>query len=485
MRVLLAGYNVDAEALSGLGRESDTTAELTPETISAAYARISRRKEPVDELRAEARTEVEKARKSNRTIVFGYGHASIAEHAVFNFDIIDISRLAVEELETHRLASFTEKSQRYVRLGSDFVIPKGVHECGMEQEFKDFMYELANTYSKIATMLDERFKETEGKEAANEDARYALPLAASTQVGMTVNARTLENMIVNLSSSKLEESRTLASKLYEAAYSVAPSLLRHTEPTAYRMATRKALEHTAESVFAEFVQVAESNSHRPSWESGDVRLVAATPDADTLLVASILHSSSKMPMSACMAAASSFREKQKQAILLRTFEHMQQWDPTLREFEFADFTFEITISAAAFGQLKRHRMSTQTWQGYDSSLGITVPPRIREAGAEDLLQHARELSERMYERLLECAPDEAEYALINAHRRRVLVKMNARELYHLSRLRCDAHAQWDIRNIARSMIKLATEVAPYTMMLAGGKDEFDAIYSNFFPPKED
>ena len=72
---------------------------MTPETLSASYARISRDPRSVDKLRAVARTEVAKARRSNRNIIFKMGHHSIAEHAVFNFDILGVSRLALEEIE--------------------------------------------------------------------------------------------------------------------------------------------------------------------------------------------------------------------------------------------------------------------------------------------------------------------------------------------------------------------------------------------------
>jgi len=65
--------------------------EPTPESISAAYARISRSPEAVGILRKIARKEVGRARKSNRLIVFKMGHFSVAEHAVLNFDITGIS----------------------------------------------------------------------------------------------------------------------------------------------------------------------------------------------------------------------------------------------------------------------------------------------------------------------------------------------------------------------------------------------------------
>jgi len=103
MKVILAGYNVDSEVIDELKRNNPPRNDVTPETLSASYARISRDPRPVNELRAVARAEVEKARRSNRKIIFKMGHHSVAEHAVFNFDIIGLSRLATEEIEKFRL----------------------------------------------------------------------------------------------------------------------------------------------------------------------------------------------------------------------------------------------------------------------------------------------------------------------------------------------------------------------------------------------
>jgi len=119
VKVTLAGYNIDSSLIRSLDRDS-----ATPEVISAAYARISRSSKSISELRVEALADVAKARKSNQTIVFDLGHASVAEHAVFNFDVIGVSRLVTESMETLRFASFTEKSQRYVTFSRDYVIPE-------------------------------------------------------------------------------------------------------------------------------------------------------------------------------------------------------------------------------------------------------------------------------------------------------------------------------------------------------------------------
>jgi hypothetical protein len=108
MRIILAGYNIDYGIISAFKTGHYNTECLTPETIAAAYARISRDPRPVNELREIAMREVERARQSNRNIVFAMGHSSIAEHAVFNIDALGISRLVVEEIERSRLASYTE-----------------------------------------------------------------------------------------------------------------------------------------------------------------------------------------------------------------------------------------------------------------------------------------------------------------------------------------------------------------------------------------
>ena len=126
MKVILAGYNIDSVVIEELKKNSPPRKDITPETMSASYARISRDPLPANELRAIARAEVERARRSNRNIIFKMGHHSVAEHAVFNFDIVGVSRLALEEIEKFRLCSFTEKSQRYIKLEDDFVVPDEV-----------------------------------------------------------------------------------------------------------------------------------------------------------------------------------------------------------------------------------------------------------------------------------------------------------------------------------------------------------------------
>ena len=74
-------------------------------------------------------------------------------------------------------------------------------------------------------------------------------------------------------------------------------------------------------------------------------------------------------------------EEERSRFIAETFRYMKGHDSVLREFENVRCVFDIALSAAGFGQLKRHRMATMNTQPYDPGLGVTLPPSISEAGA--------------------------------------------------------------------------------------------------------
>ena len=84
---------------------------LSPETIAVAFAKTSRSPESFREIAAEL-NDAESAKFHEKCVV-GYGHASVAEHAVLHIAFENVSRLAIECIESNRLASYTEKSTRY------------------------------------------------------------------------------------------------------------------------------------------------------------------------------------------------------------------------------------------------------------------------------------------------------------------------------------------------------------------------------------
>ncbi len=507
MKIILAGHTIDRDVINEFQELQPRRRDLTPETVAAAYARISRNPAPVNELRAIARGEVEKARLSNRNIVFEMGHSSIAEHAVFNIDVIGVSRLLVEEIERARLVSYTEKSQRYVLLADDFVIPEAIRGTALEEEFVAAVRGQNAFYRELYAELRPYVFATNTKLAADpanipllegwakEDARYCLPLATETQLGMTINARNAELMIRRLAASPLAEARRFSIMLYDAVSGIAPSLVRYTSPTPYDR-QRAELLHEEASRLAEKISgssertgagkatiaARDKNGIAGSGNDG-VRLLSFDPRADDKIAAALLTGASRLSFAEAYGIVGRLTPGEKEDLFKTALREMRAHDAAPREFEHASLTFELVVSAACYAQLKRHRMATLSVQRYDPALGVTIPPAVTAIGREAAFRKACREAERIARRIAEKTPAAAAYILTNAHRRRVIMTINARELYHTARVRADRHAQWDIRRTAAMMTRLAKEAMPLASLLAGGKDEFDAIYAGVFSNK--
>jgi len=485
MKVYLAGFNVDTTVLEELEQVAGKRADLTPEVISAAYARISRDPRPINEIRVEARKEVGRSRKSNETIIFKMGHHSVAEHAVFNFDILGLSRFAMEEAEKFRLCSYTEKSQRYITLDKDFVIPEEIKKTHFEKPFLKMVQLQNEAYFKLFEKLKDYIFRKHASVAADpkkhnllegfakEDARYITSLATESQVGVTVNARILELMLRRFASHPLAEVKNLGRSIYDIVSPVAPSIVIFREANDRDLKTYPELKETLK----EFIKNPKPDSSKNIKE---VQLVEFPKDGDKLVLAAFLHTSSNLSYDQCKSIAGKLNKEQSKKIFKTSWQNMQFYDSMLREFEYVNLTFNIILSAACFGQLKRHRMSTITAQSYDPNLGVTIPQSIKETGMEKYFREIVDKTNEVYAAINKEIPLAAPYILTNAHRKRVLVRLSLRELYHISRLREDTHAQWDIQNISCLMSKEAKKVMPLTTELLCGKDKYNETYQNIF-----
>ncbi|MCK5149867.1 FAD-dependent thymidylate synthase [Candidatus Pacearchaeota archaeon] len=504
MDVKLAGFNVDRDAIdelkkiltkNQLSQKDHLTAinivsNLTPETIAASYARISRDPRPISELRVEARKDVEASRKSNKTIIFTMGHKSIAEHARFNFDITGISRRAVEAVEQNRLDSYTEKSQRYITMDGDFVLPKEIQNTKFESEFLKLVGLQNNFYKKnlekitkwhhkqdyselypvVSAKKSDKQKEVrEG--LGKEDSRYSLGLATQTQLGMTVSARTLENIITRLRSSDNEELKELGGKLFSEVDGVAPSVIKYTQPADYFAKTRKELTGSVSELI---------KKHNIKDYLFNVERVKIFKNLkrDNSIIAGLIFSSSNLQYDKCLLMTSQMNKNEKIELLNQTIKYQEKHDPMLREYELGDRIAEMTMSSSAFAQMKRHRINTLISQEYNPSLGLTIPQSIKETGLEKELENIVKKSVQLHNNLLaEAYPKSiAEYALTNANKRRVLFDANNRQVYAFCMERENLAAQWDIRKTANEYHKsLQEKDSQLTTRALCGKHEFNEL----------
>lgn len=175
------------------------------------------------------------------------GHESTIEHVSFTFAVEGVSRTLTHQLVRHRIASYSQQSQRYVKLEQfQYIIPHSIEKMPEARElFIKSMEEAQNTYNKLVEMLmDGHMKklihegktESQVKKAAEkmaiEDARYVFPNACETKIMFTMNARSLLNFFKHRCCNRAQlEIKEMADKMLEEVKIVAPTLFKNAGPS--------------------------------------------------------------------------------------------------------------------------------------------------------------------------------------------------------------------------------------------------------------
>ncbi|MBR2447974.1 MAG: FAD-dependent thymidylate synthase [Clostridia bacterium] len=178
------------------------------------------------------------------------GHESPIEHASFTFGIEGVSRSLLAQITRHRMASFSVKSQRYVREGAfEYVTPPEIANIPEAKAIYDeIMAEDQRKYDRLTEILKLKHIETflnEGKDEktanrlaekkAIEDARFVLPNACETQMIMTMNARSLHNFFKHRCCNRAQwEIKDVADQMLSLVLKVAPELFKSAGPACVR-----------------------------------------------------------------------------------------------------------------------------------------------------------------------------------------------------------------------------------------------------------
>ncbi|MGE5397980.1 MAG: FAD-dependent thymidylate synthase [Chitinophagales bacterium] len=190
-----------------------------PERTVALAARMCYSGKDIDDIEIGLDPDEVKRRVDLLTSV---GHFSPTEHSNFTFLIGGISRACSHQLVRHRIASYSQKSQRYVNEKAfNYVIPPSIAENPeILAEFEKQMQQIADGYNKLAEMVP------------REDARYVLPNATATQLIMTINTRSLHNFFRQRLCQRAQwEIRELAEKMLQEVMTVAPALFAKAGPS--------------------------------------------------------------------------------------------------------------------------------------------------------------------------------------------------------------------------------------------------------------
>lgn len=460
--------------VSNVDKDIYTVSNIPEEVIAVIFAYVSRSpksfRDNIGVVIQEEQLGQERASKFHEKWVLNYGHASVAEHAAVHVGIERVSRLFSSILElSNEYISFTEYSQRYQKpLKGDFYIPAELDEApALKREYTELNDSLYDTYAELNDKLFIYLKNTvpvpEGtqekahlralEKVAFEDARYALSLATFTNLGMTANARAIEDSLTKLLSCKYTEVRKRAGEIKDEVRFSVPTLVKYANENAYITETTAELSGIADSILG-------NKGSSPSGESYAVNLLEWTgkgspsPEEAALdrMIRAILFEHSDIGYEEIDKELSGQNLGRKLDILTKSLERLGKYDNPINALKLVSYEAEFVISEACWHQLLRHRKTNWIYKDPSVSNGITIPPNIESAGVTDLLLKATGESEKLYERLVSSnLPETASYVVTNAHNRRVLGSFDLWELYHLINLRMSEGAQWDIKNITRML----------------------------------
>lgn len=456
--------------------------QLSPETIAVAFAKTSRSPESFRQIADELTDE--KSAQFHEKWVVGYGHASVAEHAILHIALENISRVAVEALEGNRLASYTEKSTRYQKWGAGaFTTPPELENHALREEFERTVTLLFDTYLRsleplrALVMSRATRRENESDEGFDrrirsqyvDACRFLLPAAANANVGMTANGRVIENAIRKFLSHPLAEVRQVGEEIKAVAKAEIPTLVKYADAVPYL--TESAADLTAAA------RALSTTSQPGEW----CNLVDYDPDAEAKVLAAALYRFAEIPYSQALAQVCAASAEQKQTWAAMLLGKLGKHDIPLRELEYSTYTFDLVMDQGAYAEFKRHRMMSQTPQALTCNLGYATPRRMVEAGFESEYRAAMDAAHATYQKLAAFNPDVAQYVVPNGYNRRVLAQFNLRTAYHFCQLRAASNAHFSIRRIAQRMADELRRIHPLLMnYLALPNEPWERVEENYF-----
>lgn len=430
------------------------------EAVCASAAKMSTTKGNANEIFEKSRNNPQNTDLIKK--VLRSGHKSVIEHAVFSIAFWDVSAFVEQFLIECRLASFTVKSRRYVDFSSlGYIIPSEL--CGESlMHYREYMDLLFGGYKGLQEMG-----------IPKEDARFLLPYSFCSNFYCTLNARELTNLISSIKYGRgknIPELQNLAQQLIEQISDIFPALLPE-----FDCASNTTYDNNDTVWFASNKSI----EHIESNEIGSVKLIQAPVQPLEILKfassASHPHSDRKFDIEKIITSARP------------------------RELEHLTYTFAISnMTLSGITHLVRHRMQSiiiPPIECVDHSRCI-IPETVQQnpKAKECYVRILAEANEKLAQiRCDDTLQKYGYYFALSGNVMDVMTTMNARELMLFIRLRSCNRAQWEIRNVATSMLSLLrknfpalfdhygpscvlTGVCPEGRMTCGRKDEMIQMY---------
>ncbi|KAJ52218.1 thymidylate synthase (FAD) [Clostridium tetanomorphum] len=207
-----------------------------PEKVVASAAKLCYSPVGIEEIQDNLNDE-----KINKflNVLISYGHESPIEHISFTFAAEGVSRSLTHQLVRHRIASYSQQSQRYVKLNQfEYIIPPEIENNKEAKNiFIEAMENSQKSYNAIVDLLEEKYisegmKASDAEKKAIEDSRYVFPNACETKIIFTMNARSLMNFFRHRCCNRAQwEIRELANAMLNEVKEVAPIIFKYSGPS--------------------------------------------------------------------------------------------------------------------------------------------------------------------------------------------------------------------------------------------------------------
>jgi thymidylate synthase ThyX len=477
--------------------------ELSPETIAVTFAKTSRSPGSFREIAAELNEE--SSAKFHERWVVGYGHASVAEHAILHIAIENVSRLAVECIESNRLASYTEKSTRYQKWAVDnYFIPPELDNHPLRETFIRTCKLLFDAYAQSLVPM-RRMVENQNPRRENEleeaydrrirsqyvdSCRFLLPAASLANLGMTANARVLEHAISKMLSHPLAEVREIGDEIKLVAKTETPTLVKYAEAAPYLIGTREDFflrahgsYHEKNIITSENCAPRDGDSCKSNFGMNNIglsmnlsfpqetghselnihdwcQLMDFDPDGEIKILAAALYRFGEMSYFQALEIVRSASESDRVILAETLLCGLGEHDTPLRELEYTTYTFDLILDQGGYAEFKRHRIMTQTPQMLSSRLGYVLPRQIVTSGFEQQYRSAMDAAAEAYELLADWNLNVASYVVPNGYNRRLLFTLNLREAFAFCKLRSAANAHFSMRRVAQGVASEIRRVHP-------------------------
>ncbi|OGH62061.1 MAG: hypothetical protein A2848_02965 [Candidatus Magasanikbacteria bacterium RIFCSPHIGHO2_01_FULL_50_8] len=493
---------------------------LSPEVQAVAFAKYSRSQESVkttiDDLTDE------KSAEFHEKWVIGYGDASVADMAMIAVALENVSMLASKSIEDHRLASYQEKSSRYVPFDPTRFHKPDVfmaHDAMRETYIRAVESLMAGyvaltdgmiayfraKYPKPDDMLDKPY-ENKLRARSLDVARYVMPVATLTNIGMLASAREIRYMSARLKASPQGEIRAIGDELQRAALEPAynpqnkkiePLLVRLLDGgadqnlidelrTALRLSIRGAptlIKHTEPR---EYLLKKDRIAKVAGMFLGDECVADDEPRVDLVsnvspeneLIASLLYPHTACSFRTLADRAEKLSASQKRALISAVNDNRTSHDNLSREFEVGNyFIFDTLMDYGGYCDMQRHRLTSQLTQPLSPVYGYEIPRDLADAGLLSRFEQLLEDNRAAFETLASFNADEARFVLAKAWRKRTVFKMNLRELYHIVELRSRSGGHFSYRTLVYDMYERVRAHHPLLVEhLRAVKMDFDADF---------